>query len=127
MSEQAIKVLLVDDEQDLLDICGDSFEMEGYEVVGVTSGEKALQVLSESDFDVVISDFMMPEMSGLEFLAKSKALCANKKFPIFIFSTGAVDVNESDVKLKGASAIIIKPFDIDELINLVRNEFKKAS
>ncbi len=69
---------------------------------------------------------MMPEMSGLEFLAKSKTLCANKKFPVFIFSTGAVDVDEADVKLKGASAIIIKPFDIDELINLVKNELKKS-
>lgn len=126
MSTEPIQVLLVDDEQDLLDICSDSFEMEGFKVSPVLSGEKALELLAKNDFDVVISDFMMPEMSGLEFLSQAQKLCAHKKFPVFIFSTGAVDVNESDVKLKGASAIIIKPFDIDELINLVKEELNKT-
>lgn len=120
MSDEKITVLIVDDEKDLLDICVETFELEGFQVFGADNAPKAIEILKTQQVDVVVSDYMMPEMSGREFLEKLNSIFDRDSFPRFFFSTGAMDIDEKSLIDAGATGIIIKPFDIDELIKIVR-------
>ena len=63
---------IVDDEQDIVDICQTYFEYEGHQVTTTTNGKEAIQLLS-SDIDVMILDIMMPEVSGYDIVKEMKA------------------------------------------------------
>ena len=124
MSETKLKILFVDDEQDLLDLCADAFDMEGHEVVGITNGPEALECLSGSEFDAIISDSKMPEMSGEQFFEKAKALLGDK-LPPFFLSSGAIDLDESGLLERGVHGFIGKPYDIDDMVKAVVDCTKK--
>ncbi|MEM3059079.1 MAG: PAS domain S-box protein, partial [Methanomassiliicoccales archaeon] len=82
---EKIKALCVDDEEELLEIMKVFLESEGkIEVICETSPVQALQMIEKDDFDVVISDYIMPEMNGLELLRKIRSFSA--KIPFIIFT-----------------------------------------
>ena len=123
MEEKAYSVLIVDDEEDLLDICVDSFEMENFKTFSATNGLLALEILKNQKVDVVVSDSFMPEMNGEELLDEIMKLEGPK--PLFYLSTGAIDTDEKDLISKGATALISKPFDIDVMIETIKKEIDK--
>ncbi|EQC51097.1 response regulator, partial [Bacteriovorax sp. DB6_IX] len=86
MPDSKLKILFVDDEQDLLDLCADAFDMEGHEVIGITNAPDALELLSQNQYDVIISDSKMPEMSGEQFYTKARELLGEKLPPFFLSS-----------------------------------------
>jgi CheY-like chemotaxis protein len=118
MSNAKLNILLVDDEQDLLELCADAFDMEGHIVTGCLSGPQALELLSNTNFDVIISDSKMPEMSGEQFYSKAKELLG-EKLPPFFLSSGAIDLDEDGLRSQGVHGFIAKPYDIDDMINQV--------
>lgn len=120
MEDKGYSVLIVDDEEDLLDICVDSFEMEGFKTFSALNGALALDILKTETLDAVVSDSYMPEMSGQELLKEMMKLEGKK--PLFYLSTGAIDADEKDLISKGATGLISKPFDIDEMIEKVKKE-----
>jgi len=124
MSELKLNILFVDDEQDLLDLCADAFDMEGHIVVGKTSGPDALEALSNEKFDVIISDSKMPEMSGEQFFEKAKELLG-QGLPPFFLSSGAIDLDEAGLLDKGVNGFIAKPYDIDDMITQIVECAKK--
>ncbi len=85
--EQPIRVIMVDDEQPLLDLTKEFLEKleERFQVDAVLSTKEALQKLSEEEYDVVVSDYKMPDMDGLEFLRELRR--QGRTIP-FIFFTG---------------------------------------
>jgi DNA-binding response OmpR family regulator len=123
MEKNKLNILIVDDEEDLLDLCADSFEMEGFNVFKALDGVKALAVLKEHPVHVVVSDAYMPEMTGEELL--KAILLQEGKTPLFYLSTGAIDVTEDEIVDKGATGLISKPFDMDELIERIVGDIKK--
>ncbi|OUR99981.1 hypothetical protein A9Q84_02815 [Halobacteriovorax marinus] len=122
MTKNEISVLIVDDEPDLLEICADAFEMEDYKVYTALDGVKGLEAFMNNSVDVVISDSYMPEMNGLQLL--KTIIDSEKEMPIFYLSTGAIDVTEDSLKEKGATGLISKPFDLDEILERVSNDLK---
>lgn len=115
-----IKLLIVDDEEDLLELCTDAFEMEGHEVMGTVSPAEALELLKKHQFNAIISDARMPEMSGQEFLRRAYEIMG-ERLPAFFISTGAIDIDEAEMKKIGMTALIPKPFDIEEMVAQVVN------
>lgn len=114
-------LLIVDDEVDLLEMYKDYLESEGFNVVSANSGEEALEIYKSNDLiKLVISDSHMGKMSGLDLLGHMKDL--NKSAPIFYLSTGDVNKNEKELKVLGVSRLILKPFDLDELISLIKTD-----
>lgn len=109
-----MKVLIVDDEQDICEILQYNLETEGYEVTTANSAEEALE-LTLTDFSLILLDVMMGEMSGFEMARKMKTnpQCAN--IPI-IFIT-ALDTEDDIVKGLniGADDYIAKPLSIKEV------------
>ncbi len=83
------QILLIDDEPSLQLTVGDQLRMEGYEVIGATSGDKALQILHHTAPDLIILDISMPGMSGLALLNKLSNPNEKSRFPILIFTARA--------------------------------------
>jgi CheY-like chemotaxis protein len=108
-------VLVVDDNEMNRDVLGRRLEKAGYEVITVEDGTKALDVLENHKFDLILLDIMMPEMDGFETLEKIRAREATLEVPIIMLTS----VNElDDVKRcisLGANDYVLKPYDIDEL------------
>jgi two-component system, NtrC family, response regulator PilR len=107
------KALIVDDEASIRDILVGFFESFGFEAVAAADGEEALKLYSDQTFDIVISDMMMPKMTGMELLQEIKQIDPNV---IFILITGYPSM-ESAIEFikKGARDYITKPFNIDEI------------
>ena len=124
MDTRPIKVLIVDDEEDLAEIASESLEMAGFQSSFKLNGEDALQELQASkDFDVIISDSHMPGMSGEDLLNQVIGLnLAND--PLFYLCTGDIDVEEKDIKMKGATGLVNKPYALDKLVDRIKEDFK---
>lgn len=108
------RVLLVDDEIELLEAMQELLMAYDFDVTTATSGNIALEVLEKEKFDLILSDVRMADGDGLYFLEKlDKSL---EQTPIFFFMTGFADFSAEEVAKKGAYGILNKPVAIDELI-----------
>jgi len=119
------RILVVDDEPELREFVAMSLELNEYETVEAENGKKALEILASEDFDCIVSDVEMPEMTGPEFLKKFRE--TNKIIPV-IMLTGVKALNTVvEVMKAGAQDYLVKPINIDELLIAVRKsiEFKR--
>ena len=110
------KIMIVDDEPDILLSVGQMLEISGYEVISASDGKQCLQMLNElpSNPDLIILDIMMPEVSGWDVAAKIKEKPEWTNIPI-IFLTAKGDT--MSIGLGGMTAVdyIVKPFDVNDL------------
>jgi CheY-like chemotaxis protein len=107
------RVLIVDDQIEVAQFLAQMLEMVGYTPVAESSAQAALGLLNEEDFDVVISDFKMPEMTGLEFFHAATEI--NPSFATrFIFLTGDLYNTETQAVFASIGAPLLgKPFRFD--------------
>ena len=116
------KILVVDDEPDILLTVGQMLEMSGYEVVRAKDGNECIDKMNEfeTDPDLIILDIMMPNISGWDVAAKLKENPKWKDIPI-VFLTAKGDT--MSVGMGGLAAVdyIVKPFDIKDLVVRVKN------
>ena len=111
-------ILIVDDEYLIADILGYALEDEGYMVVKASNGKKGLEVLDRERPGLVITDFMMPVMDGLEFARAIRARPAFGHIPILLMSGAQGSVGRATPEL--FAAVFDKPFDIGAVIAKVR-------
>ena len=102
------RILIVDDETELATLMATMIELLGYEATALSSPEAALDLLGREKFDLVISDFKMPDMSGIELLARSRT--AGSLAPPFILCTGLDNPFENEALPTGLVCIVKKPF-----------------
>ncbi len=110
-----MKILLVDDEHDLVSTLAERLSFRDIDADWVSSGEDALAKLQETTYDIAVLDMKMPHMSGLELREKIHTIRPEMKF---IFMTGhgsAEDFNNATSK-EGSDCYLIKPVNIDLLI-----------
>lgn len=111
-------ILVVDDEPNYLVILEELLREEGYEVFCAESGQQALEIIKQSDLDLVITDMRMPGLDGLELLKSSKE--RNPDLPV-IMITAFGEVEKAVAAMRtGAFNYLTKPFDNDELLVSVR-------
>jgi DNA-binding NtrC family response regulator len=113
---QGKSILIVDDEEDLRDVIAARFEMEGCTVVKAENGSAAVAQLRARGFDAVISDIRMPGLGGIELM---KLACALSPAPAVIMITGNTVPNSKEILKFGAAALLTKPFDLDDVIQVV--------
>ena len=117
------RILIIDDERAVRASLRDILEYENYRVEEAENAVKALDILSNSSFDVIFCDIKMPKMDGLEFLEHSKSLT---DAPIIMISGhGTIDTAVEALK-KGAYDFIEKPLDLNRLLVSVRNALEKT-
>lgn len=116
------RILLVDDETNILKVLSLVLGRGGYEVTCVTNAEEALEKLSESDFDMMISDIRLgPGMDGLELLHAAKVKHP-KLTVIMITAYGTVDIAVQAMK-EGAYDFVTKAFNLDTFLETVNSAF----
>ena len=117
-----VKILVVDDEPDLRDVISSRFELEGCEVTLAENGQSAIDAMKAHRFDAVITDVRMPGRNGIELL---DAIKDNGDQTAVILISGFTDLEPEDALNRGAKALLIKPFDLDDIINAVCNAISK--
>lgn len=110
-------VLVVDDELDILEIMTDEFECAGAKVLTASNGTTAFEIVKSVQLDAVVSDIRMPGGDGMELLIRSKEF--NPDRPVVLLITGYTDHTNQEAYDRGASAILSKPCDFDQLIDSV--------
>jgi CheY-like chemotaxis protein len=120
------KILLVDDEGDLISYIASVLKEEGFDVSTRLSAEEALGKIASDKPDLVISDVRMEQMDGFTMLEKMKTMKDCSNVPV-IFLTAMDDrLGQQQATKLGATAYISKPFDLDELIGLVKKVLPSA-
>ncbi len=112
------RVLIVDDEEDILLGLSRYLKRHGYDVITETSPRRAIEVLSTEPADILITDIKMDELSGLDLIEEAKK--RNKDIRVIVMTARGSDELERLAIEKGAVEYIEKPFDIDYLLQLLR-------
>ena len=110
------KIMVIDDEPDILFTVGQMLEISGYEVIKAQDGETAIEKLNELQImpDLILLDIMMPKLSGWDVAAKIKENPDWKSIPI-VFLTAKGDTMSVGMGGLASEDYIIKPFDIQDL------------
>ena len=117
---QKQKILLVEDELTLRETIEEILDLNNYEVETASNGENAFKILENWQPDIIISDVMMPVMSGFELIQRIKLIDHLKNIPI-IFLSALVAKNEIKKGMNlGARAFLTKPFIIADLLKLIK-------
>ena len=113
--ERRKRILLVDDNQDLLQVISRRLQSWGYEALTAESGEEGLRLAQEQQPDLVLLDVMMPKMKGRDVCARLKANPKTQQIPvIFLTALGLADHVKAGMDV-GAEDYIVKPFQPSEL------------
>lgn len=115
-----MRILVVDDSADTLEMLQRLLEMEGALVASAASAADALEVAREKDFDVVLSDISMPGMDGFELVRRLRQLARQKNVPVIALTGfGRVEDVERAAE-EGFSSHVTKPIDVNSLIETLR-------
>ena len=117
------RILIVDDEAGMRDMLSILLRKEGYGVTVADRAEKAIEMAARGEFDLVMSDISMPGKSGIEVLRQTKA--ASPDTPVILITAYASTESAVEALKLGAYDYLIKPFDVEELKNVVRNALEK--
>lgn len=113
-------VLLVEDEPAQRELLAYNLEAEGYEVISATNGEEALLLVGERAPDLVVLDWMMPQVSGLEVCRRLKARAATREMPVLMLSARSEEADKVRGLEMGADDYVSKPYSLAELMARVR-------
>lgn len=118
------KILVVDDEPDLLKVTLVRLKKTGYEVYGCTDGREVLDIVRRVIPDLIILDVYLPILNGDEFAKILKRDARLKHIPIILISADTKTVAER-ARLCGADGYLAKPFEPEELVGMVENALER--
>ena len=119
------KILVVDDEPDLLRGLRYNFEFEGYWVDSAADGIEGLEMIQNNKYDLIILDVMMPRMNGLEVCKKARQ--SGYKSPIILLTAKGEEMDKVVGLELGADDYITKPFSLRELLARVKAILRRSS
>jgi len=118
-------VVLLDDDTELLRVVKDALEARGVAVLATPKSQRALEWVYAMRPDCVVSDIVMPERSGLEFLASIRAYCEQEMIPTVLFSAKDDKATRLACYESGADAFVAKPLDLDVFAAVVRSRIRR--
>lgn len=119
------KVLLVDDEKDIVEFLGYNLEQEGLEVITANDGIEALDKMKENP-DIVILDVMMPKMDGYETCTKIKAMEGFENVPVIFLTAKSGELDEVHGLNIGADDFIQKPVSTKKIVARIKSNLRKS-
>lgn len=114
------RVLVVDDDDVIRQLITVNLELEGFEVIAATDGQDALEKVKDARPDVVTLDVMMPRVDGWEAAARLRQDPETAHIKVILLSARAQEADIQRGEKIGVDAYLTKPFDPDELIDMVR-------
>ena len=119
-------VLLVEDEPAQREVLAYNLEAEGFVVQRATNGEEALMLVAENPPDLILLDWMMPHVSGLEVCRRLKMRPETRAIPIIMLSARSEEVDKVRGLETGADDYVIKPYSIIELMARLRAQLPRV-
>ncbi len=113
------RIVVVDDDPDILDIVCISLEAMGHEVRRAGNGREGVDLVRSSLPDLVLMDLMMPDMNGYEATAALKADAATAPIPVLALTAKAMRGDEERAREAGMDAYITKPFRLSHMLDVV--------
>jgi two-component system alkaline phosphatase synthesis response regulator PhoP len=120
------KILIVDDEPDLVETVRYPLEMEGYQVLVAYNGEEGLNQARKDSPDLIILDLMLPKLDGYKVCRLLKFDERYKHIPILMLTAKTQEKDRLLGKETGADEYMTKPFDIDQLLEKVKSYLSKT-
>lgn len=114
------KILTVDDSRTMREMVAFTLKSAGYEVVEAEDGQAALQLLNSGKVDAVITDLNMPNMNGFELIRSLRDNPVYKFTPILMLTTESEGSKKEEGKAAGATGWIVKPFNPEKLLDVVK-------
>ena len=121
------KLLLIDDDPNLILLVKDYLEFRGYEVMATGNGREALELLNNYIPDMIICDVMMPGMDGHAFVEKIRQDSRTSWIPVMFLSAKGQSQDKIRGLNTGADLYMIKPFEPEELVAQVESSLKQAT
>lgn len=126
MSVSQPQVLLVEDEPAQREVLAYNLESEGFVVRRAENGEEAMLMVSEAKPDLVILDWMMPLMSGIEVCRQLKTRDETRDIPVIMLSARSEEVDTVRGLETGADDYVVKPYSLRELMARVRTQLRRS-
>lgn len=126
MSSVQPTVLVVEDEPAQREVLGYNLEAEGFRVAKAENGEEALILVDEEQPDIIVLDWMLPNVSGIEVCRQLKTRADTRNVPIIMLSARSEEVDRVRGLETGADDYVIKPYSVVELMARVRAQLRRT-
>ncbi|WP_300030254.1 phosphate regulon transcriptional regulator PhoB [uncultured Roseobacter sp.] len=126
MSADQPRVLVVEDEPAQREVLAYNLEAEGFAVTRAEDGEEALMLIDEHAPDVIVLDWMMPNLSGIEVCRRLKIRTETRRIPVIMLSARSEEVDRVRGLETGADDYVIKPYSVLELMARVRSQLRRV-
>jgi DNA-binding response OmpR family regulator len=123
----AAKILVCDDEAHILHVVATKLKNNGYEVVTAADGEEGYELARQHKPDLVITDYQMPFLSGLELCAKLRGDAATSAIPVIMLTARGFSMGEEELKNTNIQRVLPKPFSPREVLKSVEEILKSAA
>ena len=121
------KVMIVEDEDALVTLLTYNLEVEGYEVVATRSGEEAMLLIREEKPDLVVLDWMLPGLAGIEICRQIRAGTESRALPVIMLTARGEEGDRLRGLSTGADDYMVKPFSVAELLARVKALLRRSS
>ena len=125
-NSESKKLLLVDDDPNLILLAKDYLEFNGYQVTTATHGAEAMKILEQETPDLIICDVMMPEMDGYTFVQEIRKNPRLDWLPVIFLSAKGQSQDRIKGLGQGADVYMVKPFEPDELVAQVQSTINQS-
>jgi two-component system, OmpR family, alkaline phosphatase synthesis response regulator PhoP len=126
MSEDKAKILIVDDEVDIVDFLAYNLKKYGFEIFTANSGEECLQKLVKEIPDLILLDIMMPGISGIQTCKRLKKNIKTKDIPVIMLTAKTTEADIVTGLNSGADDYIVKPFSLNILFARIKAQLRRV-
>lgn len=126
MSNDHPKVLLVEDEPAQREVLKYNLQSEGFDVVTAADGDEAVLLVEEETPDIIVLDWMLPGVSGIEICRRLKSKSHTRSIPVIMLSARAEEVDRVRGLETGADDYVVKPYSVLELMARVRSQLRRV-
>ncbi len=126
MSVDRPTVLVVEDEPAQREVLAYNLEAEGFDVTKAANGDEALLLVKEDAPDIIVLDWMLPGVSGIEVCRRVKSSTTSRGIPIIMLSARSEEVDRVRGLETGADDYVIKPYSVIELMARVRSQLRRT-
>lgn len=126
MSADQPRVLVVEDEPAQREVLAYNLEAEGFAVARAESGDEALLLIEEETPDIIVLDWMLPGVSGIEVCRRVKSRSETRSIPIIMLSARSEELDRVRGLETGADDYVIKPYSVVELMARVRSQLRRT-
>ncbi len=126
MSVDQPTVLIVEDEAAQREVLGYNLEAEGFRVAKAVDGEEALLLVEEENPDIIVLDWMLPSVSGIEVCRQLKTRADTRSVPVIMLSARSEEVDRVRGLETGADDYVVKPYSVVELMARVKAQLRRS-